>query len=101
LAARGGDWKYRDHGLFVFFAPHDKPRYAGAVVIEHGMGGARAAAPVAKDALTFLFDRAKAMQNLAALEQTWGGTLAERTARRAAAVEAAARSELEAKKAQG
>ena len=98
---QGGDWKYRDHGLFVFFAPHDKPRYAGAVVIEHGMGGARAAAPVAKDALTFLFDRAKAMQNLAALEQTWGGTLAERTARRAAAVEAAARSELEAKKAQG
>ena len=98
---QGGDWKYRDHGLFVFFAPYEKPRYAGAVVIEHGMGGARAAAPVAKDALTFLFDRAKAMQNLAALEQTWGGTLAERTARRAAAVEAAARSELEAKKAQG
>jgi penicillin-binding protein 2 len=98
---QGGDWKYRDHGLFVFFAPHDKPRYAGAVVIEHGMGGARAAAPVAKDALTFLFDRAKAMENLSALEQQWGGTLAERTARRAAAVEAASRSELEAKKAQG
>ena len=96
---QSGDWKYRDHGLFVFFAPFDKPRYAGAVVIEHGMGGARAAAPVAKDALTFLFDRAKAMQNLAALEQQWGGTLAERTARRAAAVEAASRSELEARKA--
>ena len=98
---QGGDWKYRDHGLFVFFAPHDKPRYAGAVVIEHGMGGARAAAPVAKDALTFMFDRAKAMQNLAALEEQWGGTLAERTARRASAVEAAARSELEARKSQG
>ena len=52
-AARAGDWKYRDHGLFVFFAPFDKPRYAGAVVIEHGLGGARAAAPVAKDVLTF------------------------------------------------
>jgi penicillin-binding protein 2 len=87
---QGGDWKYRDHGLFVFFAPSDKPRYAGAVVIEHGMGGARAAAPVAKDALTFLFDRAKAMESLAALEQQWGGTLAERNARRAAAVKAAA-----------
>jgi penicillin-binding protein 2 len=98
---QGGDWKYRDHGLFVFFAPYEKPRYAGAVVIEHGMGGARAAAPVAKDALTFLFDRAKAMENLAALEQQWGGTLAERTARRAAAVEAAARSELEARNAAG
>jgi len=87
---QGGDWKYRDHGLFVFFAPFDKPRYAGAVVIEHGMGGARAAAPVAKDALTFLFDRPQALQSLAALEQQWGGTLAERTARRASAVKAAA-----------
>jgi penicillin-binding protein 2 len=87
---QGGDWKYRDHGLFVFFAPSDKPRYAGAVVIEHGMGGARAAAPVAKDVLTFLYDRPKAMQALAALEQQWGGTLAERTARRSAAVKAAA-----------
>jgi penicillin-binding protein 2 len=87
---QGGDWIYRDHGLFVFFAPSDKPRYAGAVVIEHGMGGARAAAPVAKDALTFLFDRQKALASLAALEQQWGGTLTERNARRAAAVKAAA-----------
>ena len=87
---QGGDWKYRDHGLFVFFAPSDKPRYAGAVVIEHGMGGSRAAAPVAKDVLTFLFDRGKAMQSLAALEEQWGGSLAERSLRRAAAVKAAA-----------
>ena len=87
---QSGDWKYRDHGLFVFFAPYDKPRYAGAVVIEHGMGGAKAAAPVANDALTFLFDRQKAMQSLVALEEQWGGSLAERNARRAAAVKAAA-----------
>jgi len=87
---QSGDWKYRDHGLFVFFAPFDKPRFAGAVVIEHGLGGAKAAAPVAKDVLTFLFDRAKAMESLAALEQQWGGTLAERNARRAQAVKAAA-----------
>ncbi len=53
---QSGDWKYRDHGLFVFFAPFDNPRYAGSVVIEHGLGGARAAAPVAKDCLTYLFD---------------------------------------------
>jgi penicillin-binding protein 2 len=86
---QSGDWKYRDHGLFVFFAPFDKPRYAGAVVIEHGLGGARAAAPVAKDALTFLFDRQKALASLAALEAGWGGTLAERNARRAEAVKAA------------
>lgn len=87
---QGGDWRFRDHGLFVFFAPFDKPRYAGSVVIEHGMGGARAAAPVAKDVLTYLFDRPQAEQRLAALEAEWGGTLAERTARRAAAIEAAA-----------
>ena len=82
---QGGDWKYRDHGLFVCFAPSANPRFAASVVIEHGLGGARAAAPVAKDVLTFLFDRAKALESLAALEQQWGGTLAERTARRAAA----------------
>ena len=87
---QGGDWRYRDHGLFVFFAPFQNPRYAGAVVIEHGMGGARAAAPVAKDVLTFLYDRKVAMASLAALEEQWGGTLAERNARRAAAVKAAA-----------
>jgi penicillin-binding protein 2 len=87
---QGGDWRYRDHGLFVFFAPFDKPRYAGAVVIEHGMGGARAAAPVAKDVLTFLLDRQQALKSLAALEEQWGGTMAERNARRANAVKAAA-----------
>ena len=52
--------------------------------------GARAAAPVAKDALTFLYDRERAMASLTALEQQWGGTLAERNARRTRAVEAAA-----------
>ena len=28
-AASAGDWKYRDHGLFVCFAPTANPRYAG------------------------------------------------------------------------
>ena len=87
---QSGDWRYRDHGLFVFFAPFENPRYAGAVVIEHGLGGARAAAPVAKDVITFLYDRDKALASLGALEQQWGGTLAERNARRALAIEAAA-----------
>ncbi|MFN2310369.1 MAG: penicillin-binding transpeptidase domain-containing protein, partial [Gammaproteobacteria bacterium] len=36
---QSGERRFRDHGLFVFFAPFDNPRYAGAVVIEHGMGG--------------------------------------------------------------
>jgi penicillin-binding protein 2 len=90
---QSGERRFRDHGLFVFFAPSDEPRYAGAVVIEHGMGGARAAAPIAKDVLTFLFDRDVAMKNLAPLEEQWGGTLAERNERRAAEIRARARAQ--------
>lgn len=71
-------WKYRDHALFVGFAPADNPRYAIAVVVDHGIAGARAAAPVAKDVLTYLFDPAKAMASLLALEDAWGGTIKER-----------------------
>lgn len=44
-------WERRDHGLFVAYAPFDKPRYAVAVVIEHGGGGSTAAAPPARDIL--------------------------------------------------
>jgi len=79
----GTAWRYRDHGLFVFFAPVGAPRYAGAVVIEHGLGGSRAAAPVAKDVLTYLFDKDLAMAALRPLEEGWGGNIAERMARRA------------------
>jgi len=81
---QSGAWKYRDHGLFVCFAPVENPRYAASVVIEHGMGGARAAAPVARDVLTYLFDPAKAMGVLAEMERGLGGDLLTRTAARAA-----------------
>jgi penicillin-binding protein 2 len=83
-AQRGqsGAWKYRDHGLFVCYAPTVQPRYAAAVVIEHGLGGARAAAPVAKDVLTFLYDRDQAMASLEALEASWGGTIEQRMQRK-------------------
>ena len=77
-----GVWKYRDHGLFVCFAPVDSPRYAAAVVIEHGLGGARAAAPVAKDVLTYLYDPEQAMASLASFEAGWGGDIDTRMARR-------------------
>ncbi|MEQ1726089.1 MAG: penicillin-binding protein 2 [Sphingopyxis sp.] len=85
----GGGWRSRDHGLFVFYAPFDEPRYAGAVVIEHGMGGARAAAPVAKDIVTFLYDREQALGTLAGLEAGWGGTMRDRLERRYASLRAA------------
>ncbi|NOC93422.1 penicillin-binding protein 2 [Ruegeria sp. HKCCD6604] len=42
-------WERRDHALFVCFAPYDNPKYAVAVVVEHGGGGSKAAAPVARD----------------------------------------------------
>jgi penicillin-binding protein 2 len=77
---QSGEWKYRDHGLFVCFAPVDQPRYGAAVVIEHGMGGARAAAPIAKDVLTFIYDRERAMASLQALEAGWGGNIEQRMA---------------------
>jgi len=44
-------WERRDHALFVGYAPVENPRYAVAVVVEHGGGGSRAAAPIARDIL--------------------------------------------------
>jgi len=44
-------WEERDHALFVGFAPIHNPRYACAVVVEHGGGGAKVAAPIARDLL--------------------------------------------------
>lgn len=43
-------WKYREHGLFIGYAPVHAPRYAIAVVIEHS-GGASLAVQVARDIL--------------------------------------------------
>jgi len=44
-------WRQRDHALFVGYAPIQAPRYAVAVVVEHGGGGSSVAAPVARDIL--------------------------------------------------
>ena len=44
-------WKFRHHALFVGHAPVDRPRYACAVVVDHGGGGSTAAAPIARDLL--------------------------------------------------
>ena len=76
-SGKGGQWKYRDHGLFICFAPFDNPRYACAVVIEHG-GGSGAAYPIARDVMTFLFDPAKGLEALHTFEEQWGGTAQQR-----------------------
>ena len=44
-------WIERHHALFVGFAPVSAPRYAVAVIVEHGGSGSGAAAPVARDLL--------------------------------------------------
>jgi penicillin-binding protein 2 len=41
-------WKHRHHALFVGYAPVHDPIYACAVVVEHGVSGSGAAAPLAK-----------------------------------------------------
>jgi penicillin-binding protein 2 len=42
-------WKMRDNALFVCYGPADNPRYACAVVVEHGGTGGKAAAPRARE----------------------------------------------------
>lgn len=44
-------WDRRDHALFIAYAPVQAPRYACAVVVEHGGGGSKVAAPIARDIL--------------------------------------------------
>jgi len=46
-------WERRDHALFVGYAPHDDPKYAISVVVEHGGGGSTAAAPIARDVMLY------------------------------------------------
>jgi penicillin-binding protein 2 len=49
--------EYRPHALFVAYAPHDAPRFAVSVIVEHGISGSKAAAPLARDVLVEAFGR--------------------------------------------
>ena len=40
-------WNLRNHALFIGFTPVDNPRYAVAVIVEHGSSGSGVAAPIA------------------------------------------------------
>ena len=44
-----GQWILRDNAWFIAFAPYDDPRYAVAVLVEHGGMGGLAAAPIARE----------------------------------------------------
>ena len=45
--------RFRDHSLYIAFAPLENPRIAIAVVVEHGGFGAQAAAPIARAVLDY------------------------------------------------
>jgi penicillin-binding protein 2 len=65
------DWELRDHAIFVCYGPVDAPRYACAVVVEHGGGGSAVAAPIARDVMrgVLLADpSARKAKTIAALE---------------------------------
>jgi penicillin-binding protein 2 len=53
---KGNPYQFRDHALFVAFAPVENPEIAVAVVIEHGEHGGSAAAPVAGAMLRAYFE---------------------------------------------
>ncbi|WP_353205364.1 penicillin-binding protein 2 [Sphingomonas sp.] len=85
-------FKLRDHALFQGFAPHDNPRYAIAVVLEHGGHTVRNldTPAIARDIMTYLFDKDRALASLAEAEPTWGGDIKTRMAAESAAYRAAA-----------
>lgn len=43
------EYEHKEHAMFAAFAPAENPRYAISVIVEHGGGGAKVAAPLARD----------------------------------------------------
>ena len=66
------EWRYRDNALFCCFGPWHEPRYACAVVVEHGGAGSGVAGPIAREIMraTLMRDPSRrAPANLATLEE--------------------------------
>ncbi|WP_066726959.1 penicillin-binding protein 2 [Sphingomonas pituitosa] len=84
-------FKMRDHALLVCFAPHDNPKYAAAIVLEHNGHTIRNLDTplIGRDIMTYLFDRDLAMKTLAEVEPTWGGDYTTRMAAQGTAFRAA------------
>ncbi len=56
--------KFRDHSLFVGFAPLDDPKIAIAVIVEHAGSGSKTAAPIARKLLDYyLIERLGIIEN--------------------------------------
>mgnify|MGYP000653401143 FL=1 len=60
-------YRFRDHALFVSYAPAENPQIAVAVVVEHGGHGSSAAAPVAKAIYDAYFNGKQAGRDIAKL----------------------------------
>ncbi|MBX9797733.1 penicillin-binding protein 2 [Sphingomonas sp.] len=84
-------FKLRDHALFICFAPADKPRYAMGMVLEHNghVNRAQDTPLTARDIMTYLFDKDRALAALAEVEPGWGGDIATRMAAEATSFRAA------------
>jgi penicillin-binding protein 2 len=80
-------FKMRDHALFICFAPVENPKYAAAVVLEHGGHTVTNldTPGIGRDIITYLLDRDRALKSLAEVEPTWGGDIATRMAAETAA----------------
>jgi penicillin-binding protein 2 len=66
------EWRYRDNALFCCFGPWHEPRYACAVIVEHGGAGSGVAGPIAREIMraTLLRDPSRRTgANLADLER--------------------------------
>ncbi|HEX9024810.1 MAG TPA: penicillin-binding protein 2 [Geobacteraceae bacterium] len=80
----GTPYQYRDHALFVAFAPYDNPQIAVAVVIEHGEHGGAAAAPIAGSILRGYFEEKGVIKKPVKIEEENGQTSGETPAPAAA-----------------
>jgi penicillin-binding protein 2 len=57
LSSSNVPWESRNHALFIGYGPIQDPRFAMSVVVDHGGGGASAAAPIAKLLFLELFKK--------------------------------------------
>ena len=44
-------WDWRDHALYVGYAPMKNPKYSISVIVEHGGSGSSKAGPIARDVM--------------------------------------------------
>jgi penicillin-binding protein 2 len=63
------EWRYRDNALFCCFGPWHEPRYACAVVIEHGGAGSAVAGPIAREIMRATLMRDPSRRQPAGLAQ--------------------------------